>query len=319
MASAASNPGHGELVPLKIINPYKLFQGSFVPNWLMERQEISQGAKLVYARLMQYAGEDGMAYPKQRSLAKDVGVSMRQITNYLKELEETGLVVSEGANGEGRQYQFLEHDWMGLTCEDKCVPYEENCVPTYEENFVAPTQESAEVPTKLSAYPPTKKTAYNNRVITTIEENQCLRESLEEDHLRTDMSGRLDVLIPEQAVDRDALVRQVFEFWAQHSKRPGSKLTEKRKKKIRERLKTFSADDLKKAVEGAQANPFMTGENDRNTAFNYPETIFRDDDTTERHIQYLSQPKQRPKFMKGMASGVITTAEEREKSGGFRL
>ena len=41
------------------INPYKLFQGGFIPNWLMERksEEINPNAKLVYSRLLQYAYE----------------------------------------------------------------------------------------------------------------------------------------------------------------------------------------------------------------------------------------------------------------------
>jgi hypothetical protein len=58
----------------RLINPYKLFVGSFIPNWLLKREEISQGAKLCYARLCQYAGEDGECYPSQKKLAEALGI-----------------------------------------------------------------------------------------------------------------------------------------------------------------------------------------------------------------------------------------------------
>src|SRR5688572_3926181 len=57
-------------------NPYRMWVGSFIPNWLM-RQKISPGAKLAYARLAQYAGKDGQCYPSQKDLADELGVGER--------------------------------------------------------------------------------------------------------------------------------------------------------------------------------------------------------------------------------------------------
>jgi DNA-binding Lrp family transcriptional regulator len=101
---------------MKTYNPYKLFVGSFIPNWLMSRSEISPGAKLCFARLAQYAGEDGKCYPAQTTLAKELGVSESQAKRYVKELVKHRLInsIRHGLN-KSNSYQFLHHEWM----EDK--------------------------------------------------------------------------------------------------------------------------------------------------------------------------------------------------------
>src|SRR5262245_57464039 len=102
----------------KRINPYKLFVGCFLPNWLVRRQEISQGAKICYARLAQYAGDKGYAYPSQETLAGELGVCSRQVRNYLDELVKARLIDSDqqGLNSTNCYY-FLTHEWMGLDDE----------------------------------------------------------------------------------------------------------------------------------------------------------------------------------------------------------
>jgi len=59
------------------INPYRLFVGAFIPNWLLLRPDVSAQAKLLYARLAQYAGEHGYAWPMQPTLAEAVGLPIR--------------------------------------------------------------------------------------------------------------------------------------------------------------------------------------------------------------------------------------------------
>ncbi len=98
------------------INLYKRFIGSFMPNWLLKRTEISAGAKLCYARLIQFAGKDGKCYPSQDTLGKEIGVSARSVRDYLKKLEEHELIVivRQGIN-KPNNYYFLRHKWI----EDK--------------------------------------------------------------------------------------------------------------------------------------------------------------------------------------------------------
>jgi hypothetical protein len=94
-------------------NPHRLFTGSFVPNWLMLRTEVSPGAKLCFARLCQFAGEKGHCWPAQETLARSLGVGARQVRRYLKELEGVGLIaVTPGAGRESSRYRFPRHPWM---------------------------------------------------------------------------------------------------------------------------------------------------------------------------------------------------------------
>lgn len=102
----------------RYINPYRLFVGAFVPNWLLERREIGSTAKLVYARLMQYAGDTGVAYPQIKTLASEIGMSQAWVEKCLRELREAGLVEATPRRGpsgdiEGNEYRFFFHLWMG--------------------------------------------------------------------------------------------------------------------------------------------------------------------------------------------------------------
>lgn len=94
-------------------NPYGLFVGSFVPQWLESRTEISPGAKLTYARMCRHAGERGDCKPNQNLLAAEIGLKKRQTQAYIQELEAKGLVRTE-RRGQGRsnRYHFLIHEWM---------------------------------------------------------------------------------------------------------------------------------------------------------------------------------------------------------------
>ena len=98
----------------RYINTYKAFVGSMVPNWLLSRTEVSHGAKLAYARLAQYAGDNMVAYPKRVTLAAELGVSARQLDRYLTELETKHELIEVEQLGLRRanRYRFLRHPWM---------------------------------------------------------------------------------------------------------------------------------------------------------------------------------------------------------------
>lgn len=101
----------------KRINPYNQFVGCWIPLWLLERPEISPGAKLIYATLARHAGPKGDCFPGQNTLAQEIGLlgkhADRSIRNYIKELVDHLLVEKEqwGLNKTNRYY-FLEHPWM---------------------------------------------------------------------------------------------------------------------------------------------------------------------------------------------------------------
>lgn len=88
--------------PGQLYNPWKMFVGSFVPNALMRCPDISSTAKLVFARLCQYAGQRGEAFPTQETLAAEVGVSEDRVYRILKDLEEFGLVKVIAPTGQAK-------------------------------------------------------------------------------------------------------------------------------------------------------------------------------------------------------------------------
>lgn len=84
-----------------------------IPNWLQCRREVSQGAKLAYARLAQHAGKDGECFPKQATLAVELGVSERTAHEYVRTLVKHNLIEMERPGlGMSNRYFFLDHPWI---------------------------------------------------------------------------------------------------------------------------------------------------------------------------------------------------------------
>jgi hypothetical protein len=96
------------------INPWKKFHGSMLPEWLEPRPELSPGAKMCYARLTRYAGNNGKCYPRQKTIASALGVSDRQVRNYLTDLAKWGLIeqVKQTNKSLPDLVYFLDHPWM---------------------------------------------------------------------------------------------------------------------------------------------------------------------------------------------------------------
>jgi len=53
---------------------------------------LSLGARLSYAVLLMYAWQEGATFAGQVKMAKDVGVSERQLRDYLRELQANGYI-----------------------------------------------------------------------------------------------------------------------------------------------------------------------------------------------------------------------------------
>src|ERR1039458_10040016 len=102
----------GEVVKRRI-NPHRKFVCSLLSNWLLCRKEVSHGAKLTYARLCQFAGQNGDCFPSQQTIAREIGAAARSVRDYLSELEAYGLIERE-RRGLRRTsvYHFLHHHWI---------------------------------------------------------------------------------------------------------------------------------------------------------------------------------------------------------------
>lgn len=80
-----------------------------VPNFILENDQISIGAKLTYAMLLKYLREQDQCFPGQERLAKDMGSGLRSVVRYIAELEEAGLLEIK-RRGQGRSN--LYHVYM---------------------------------------------------------------------------------------------------------------------------------------------------------------------------------------------------------------
>lgn len=61
----------------------------------MRNKNISPYAKLIYAYLVSFAGDKGMAFPSQSLMCEELGLSRNTIKKYLNELREVGLIELE--------------------------------------------------------------------------------------------------------------------------------------------------------------------------------------------------------------------------------
>lgn len=59
-----------------------------VPNFILKSKDLSVGAKLTYAMLLSYAWQNNFCFPGQATLASDIGVSLRSVVSFIKELQE---------------------------------------------------------------------------------------------------------------------------------------------------------------------------------------------------------------------------------------
>lgn len=92
-------------------NPYRLFHGIFIPEALVRCLDLTPGAKIAYGRLVRYAGKDGVCHPRQETLAREIGVSARQVRSYLQELIRNRFlkVIRKGLHAPN-EYVFLWHE-----------------------------------------------------------------------------------------------------------------------------------------------------------------------------------------------------------------
>ena len=145
-ANSGSKNVECQPTPGDIFNPHRAFYGTWIPQWLDERSEVSERAKKLYAYLTYFAGGKGRAWPSYATLAEKLHVTRRHVIRILCELSEHQLIKITHVNDPKRGhranvYEFLWHEWM-QNPEDKnfklVVPEEsppEEVSDSYEDVF----------------------------------------------------------------------------------------------------------------------------------------------------------------------------------------
>lgn len=91
------------------------------------------------------------------------------------------------------------------------------------------------------------------------------------------------------------LAKEIFDHWRWAMKSPRSKMDDKRKNLILKALKLYSADELKKAIDGCALSPFHMGANDRKEKYNGLDLIFRSAEKIDGFIAKAERPPVAPK------------------------
>ena len=108
-----NSAGWKPIPPFGIFKPYMFFIGSVIPNSLMKYRGLSDIAKILWARLAQYSGEDGICCPTIETLSIEVGRNPSTVIAALKKLESQGFIaiLRNTADPDWSQnfYLFLMH------------------------------------------------------------------------------------------------------------------------------------------------------------------------------------------------------------------
>lgn len=94
---------------VKFFNPKKLFYGAFIPNAILKYPNLSPSAKLLYARLVQFSGENDFCFPSYSTLSEELSLSKRQIIRLVKELAKEGFIYIERTSKKANKFYFLWH------------------------------------------------------------------------------------------------------------------------------------------------------------------------------------------------------------------
>jgi hypothetical protein len=186
------------------INPWRMFVGSMIPNWLQCRREINQGAKLAYARLAQHAGRDGECFPKQETLAAELGVSERTANEYVRTLVKFRLIEKERPGlGRSNRYYFLDHPWIY-----------EGQPETPSSSGQEQRESSAPDPQNSSGLEPQKTSAH------VVKENQLKVESKKREHTHSiGANGILQSVEEAVAIARQLGIEEEFASQEYHAKK----------------------------------------------------------------------------------------------------
>jgi biotin operon repressor len=78
-----------------------------VPNFILNDPTLSLGAKVAYAKFLQYAWHNDHCFPGQDRLASEIGMSRTRVNEFTKELERAGLIkITRRGQGRTNLYEI---------------------------------------------------------------------------------------------------------------------------------------------------------------------------------------------------------------------
>jgi len=93
----------------EVFNPFQLFDGAIVPSEILRSPDLLPSEKLVFARLLQFAGGKRRAWPSLQRLAEEVALSVPQTRRCIGALEGKRLIRRVARSGRSNEFEFLWH------------------------------------------------------------------------------------------------------------------------------------------------------------------------------------------------------------------
>ncbi len=94
----------------EVFNPFNLFDGAIVPSEILRSPNLLPSEKLVFARLTQFVGGKGRAWPSIERIAEEVALSVPQTRRCVSALESKGLIRRVARSGRSNEFEFLWHE-----------------------------------------------------------------------------------------------------------------------------------------------------------------------------------------------------------------
>jgi hypothetical protein len=94
---------------IELVTDDLVTRGGFtqVPNFLFDIKELSFGARIVYAKFLQYAWNNDFCFPGQERLAEEMGCTRVRVTQFVKELQNEELIeVTRRGQGKTNIYKL---------------------------------------------------------------------------------------------------------------------------------------------------------------------------------------------------------------------
>ena len=94
---------------IELVTDDPVARGGFtqVPNFLFDIKELSFGARIVYSKFLQYAWSNDFCFTGQERLAEEIGCTRVRVTQFVKELQQQGLVeVTRRGQGKTNVYRL---------------------------------------------------------------------------------------------------------------------------------------------------------------------------------------------------------------------
>lgn len=94
-------------IELETLDPITRSGFTQVPNFILTDGALSLGAKITYAMFLHYAWHKDSCFPGQDRLGDDIGMSRTRVNEFIKQLEQAGLVeITRRGQGKTNVYKI---------------------------------------------------------------------------------------------------------------------------------------------------------------------------------------------------------------------